>query len=170
MCTSEFHWHIRRRRLMTYSVIASPLGPCTLPTDQTIHNRNLSKCDVFTHGIKHTCNNQHNILFNFEFKFDSVFNLEFQPKFSIQLGIPILVVINLGEWTVSKSGPPYLLEWPQLYPSPDHAYCFFKADKYKDGLTRVCISMQTKRHQGNWRVEIVFIAKAEGRRDLVGCV
>ena len=36
----------------------------TLPTDQTIHNRSLSKvcCDGFTCGIRNPCNNQHNIL------------------------------------------------------------------------------------------------------------
>ncbi len=32
-----------------------------------------------------------------EFQFESVFNLEFQPKFGIQLGIPIPMGINLGE-------------------------------------------------------------------------
>ena len=31
------------------------------------------------------------------FKFESVFNLEFQPEFGIQIGIPILMGINLGE-------------------------------------------------------------------------
>ena len=36
-------------------------------------------------------------LFNLEFQFKSVFNLEFQPEFGIQLGIPILMEINLGE-------------------------------------------------------------------------
>ncbi len=35
--------------------------------------------------------------FNFEFHFKSVFNLEFQPKFGIKLGFPILMEINLGE-------------------------------------------------------------------------
>ena len=36
---------------------------CTLPTDQTIHNRILSKgcCDGFTRGIRNTCNNQHTL-------------------------------------------------------------------------------------------------------------
>ena len=32
-----------------------------------------------------------------EFQFESVFNLEFQPKFGIQLGMPIPMGINLGE-------------------------------------------------------------------------
>ena len=36
-------------------------------------------------------------LFNLEFQFKSVFNLKFQPKFGIQLGIPISMAINLGE-------------------------------------------------------------------------
>ncbi len=43
-------------------------------------------------------------LFHLEFEFESVFNLEFQPKFGIsddalgiQLGIPIPMGINLGE-------------------------------------------------------------------------
>ncbi len=36
-------------------------------------------------------------LFNLEFQFESAFNLEFRPKFSIQLGIPIPMGINLGE-------------------------------------------------------------------------
>ena len=35
--------------------------------------------------------------FNLAFKFKSVFNLEFQPEFGIQVGIPILMGINLGE-------------------------------------------------------------------------
>ncbi len=40
------------------------LLPYTLPTDQTIHNRILSKvcCDGFTRRIRKTCNNQHKIL------------------------------------------------------------------------------------------------------------
>ena len=40
--------------------------------------------------------------FNLEFQFESVFNLEFQPKFSIQLGIPIPMGIYLGECNVSQ--------------------------------------------------------------------
>ncbi len=36
-------------------------------------------------------------LFNLEFQFESVLNLEFQPKFGIQIGIPIPMGINLGE-------------------------------------------------------------------------
>ena len=36
-------------------------------------------------------------LLNLEFQLESVFNLEFQPKFDIQLGIPIPLGINLGE-------------------------------------------------------------------------
>ncbi len=36
-------------------------------------------------------------LFNLEFQFESVFKLEFQPKFGIQLGNPIPIGINLGE-------------------------------------------------------------------------
>ena len=32
-----------------------------------------------------------------EFQLESLFNLEFQPKFGIQLGIPIPIGINLGE-------------------------------------------------------------------------
>ncbi len=45
----------------TYIVIDNDY---TLPTDQTIHDRSLSKvcCDGFTCGIRNTCNNQHNIL------------------------------------------------------------------------------------------------------------
>ena len=35
--------------------------------------------------------------FNLEFQFESVFNFEFQPKFGIQLEIPISLGINLGE-------------------------------------------------------------------------
>ncbi len=35
--------------------------------------------------------------FNLEFQIESVFKLEFQSKFGIQLGIPILVGLNLGE-------------------------------------------------------------------------
>ena len=35
--------------------------------------------------------------FNLEFQFVSVFNLEFQPKSGIQVGIPISMGINLGE-------------------------------------------------------------------------
>ncbi len=34
---------------------------------------------------------------------ESVFNLEFQPKSGIQLGIPIPMVINLGECMTLKS-------------------------------------------------------------------
>ncbi len=33
---------------------------------------------------------------------ESVFNLEFQPKFGIQLGIPIPIGINLGECTNTR--------------------------------------------------------------------
>ena len=40
-------------------------------------------------------------LFKLEFQFESVFNFEFQPKFGIQLGIPTLMGINLGECTMS---------------------------------------------------------------------
>ncbi len=36
-------------------------------------------------------------LFNLEFQFESVLKVEFQPKFGIQLGIPISMGINLGE-------------------------------------------------------------------------
>ena len=36
-------------------------------------------------------------LFNLEFQFESVFTLEFQAKFGIQLGIPIPMGINLRE-------------------------------------------------------------------------
>ncbi len=36
-------------------------------------------------------------LFNLEFNFESVLNLEFQPKFGIQLRIPIPMGMNLGE-------------------------------------------------------------------------
>ncbi len=39
-------------------------------------------------------------LFNLEFQFGSGFYLEFQPKFGIQLGIPIPMGINLGECVV----------------------------------------------------------------------
>ncbi len=46
------------------------ISPYTLPTDQ---------------------------LFDLEFQFESVFNLEFQTKFGIQLVIPIPTGINLGE-------------------------------------------------------------------------
>ncbi len=38
--------------------------------------------------------------FNLEFQLKSVFSLEFQPEFGIQLGIPILMGINLGECRV----------------------------------------------------------------------
>ncbi len=54
---------------------------CTLPTDQ---------------------------LFNLEFQFESVFNLEVQPKFGIQLRIPISMGINLGEcgrWAPMERNP-----------------------------------------------------------------
>ena len=54
---------------ITYISVSKPVqwavaGPHTLPADQTIHNRILSKvcCDVFTCGIRNTCNNQHNVL------------------------------------------------------------------------------------------------------------
>ncbi len=54
----------------------------------------------FSHGFQ----NSYTILldqqFNLEFQFKSVFNLEFQPEFGIQLWIPILVVINLGDCTL----------------------------------------------------------------------
>ncbi len=36
-------------------------------------------------------------LFNLEFQFESVINFEFQPKFGIQLGIPIPMGLILGE-------------------------------------------------------------------------
>ncbi len=39
--------------------------------------------------------------FNFEFQFKSVLNWEFQPKFGIQLGIPISMGINLRECITS---------------------------------------------------------------------
>ena len=32
-----------------------------------------------------------------EFQFESLFNFDIQPKCGIQLGIPILILINLGE-------------------------------------------------------------------------
>ncbi len=35
--------------------------------------------------------------FNLEFQFKSIFKLEFHPEFGFQLGIPILMGINLGE-------------------------------------------------------------------------
>ncbi len=41
----------------------------------------------------------------------SIFNLEFQPKFGIQLGIPISMGINLGE---CSTGIHYLVEHPAL--------------------------------------------------------
>ncbi len=57
-------------------------------------------------------------LFNLELQFESVFNLEFQPKFGIQHGIPIPIGLNLGEcrwqhfWeSVQKSSDFYLPIW-----------------------------------------------------------
>ncbi len=41
-------------------------------------------------------------LFNLEFQCESVFNLKFQPKFSIQPGIPIPMGIDLGECTLPQ--------------------------------------------------------------------
>ena len=38
--------------------------------------------------------------FSLEFQIESIFKLEFQPEFGIQLGIPILMGINLGECNV----------------------------------------------------------------------
>ena len=46
-------------------------------------------------GMKYTLPTDQ--LFNLEFQFESLFNFEFQPKFGIQLGIPIPMGINLGE-------------------------------------------------------------------------
>ncbi len=43
-------------------------------------------------------------IFNLEFQFESVLNVEFQPEFGIQLGIPILMEINLGECMVVVLG------------------------------------------------------------------
>ena len=48
-------------------------------------------------------------LFNLQFQFESVFNLEFQPKFGILLGIPISIGINL--WECCKLV--WLLKWTQ---------------------------------------------------------
>ncbi len=47
-------------------------------------------------------------LFYLDFQFESVFNLEFQPKFGIQLGIPIPMGINLGECNIQTNVLP---EW-----------------------------------------------------------
>ncbi len=41
--------------------------------------------------------------FRLELQFKSVFNLEFHSEFSIQLEIPILMGINLGECSVDLS-------------------------------------------------------------------
>ncbi len=43
-------------------------------------------------------------LFNLDFQFKSVFNLEFQAKFGIQHGIPTLMGLNLGECTHELGG------------------------------------------------------------------
>ncbi len=58
-----------------------------------------------------------------EFQFESVFNLEFQPKFGIQLGIPIPMGINLGECIIHKiffhRTLPYILLSDFFTPSDD---------------------------------------------------
>ena len=45
--------------------------------------------------VKHTLPTDQ--LLNLEIQFESVFNLEFQPKFGIQIGIPIPMGMDLGE-------------------------------------------------------------------------
>ncbi len=44
-------------------------------------------------------------LFNLELQFESVFNLEIQPKFGIQLGIPISMWIHLRECGLQNNWP-----------------------------------------------------------------
>ncbi len=45
----------------------------------------------------YVCTLPTDLLFNLEFKFESIFNLELQPKFGIQLEISIPMGIYLGE-------------------------------------------------------------------------
>ncbi len=60
-------------------------------------------------------------LFNLEFQFESMFNLEFQAEFVVQLGIPILMSINLGECrsltdlNINIIRIPSMMDWEQAY-------------------------------------------------------
>ncbi len=49
-------------------------------------------------------------LFNLEFQFESVFNLEFKPKFGIQLGIPSPMGTNVGECTAFNKASKYIID------------------------------------------------------------
>ncbi len=60
------------------------------------HNYKKLQCLTLSHGPTDQA-------FNLEFQFKSVFKLEFQPEFGIQLRIPIPMGIDLGECTVCLS-------------------------------------------------------------------